>query len=455
MKQVLAPLLTVALACAGSELGATTYHIRSDGGDASQCTGNVDAPYQGSGVGQACAWSHPFQALDANGQWRIHGADTVVIHAGSYPMGFGAPNSAWCEAEAAFDCHLPALPSGADPQHPTRLVGAGWDQGCAVRPQLWGTQRSASVLDLRGTANALVACLEITDHSGCVEFHADAATACQRDTYPYGEWAAVGIVAADSANISLQSLNIHGLAVTGVHAGRLRDVQVQNVRVAGNGWAGWDGDIDGDDSNAGDQIKVNGSTRIENSLAVSQCGFFEGRTFTYQVDACRAGGSALALNLRRGTGVSVVNSTVAGQGDCLTIVECDDGQCEGSEQVVLQNDIFLGTPEFADHSDTTCYVWMDQDGYYQTQMDYNVVFGAKLGAALLGSHDLQTLKALKARLALESLGSGRTHLTLWSGAPHLTLKLKYRPFDRHLASPICCPGRGSVRVGSSPDRLRG
>ena len=41
--------------------------------------------------------------------------------------------------------------------------------------------------------------------------------------------------------------------------------------------------------NAGDQIKVNGDTSIENSLAVSQCSFFEGQSFTYNVDPCRAG----------------------------------------------------------------------------------------------------------------------------------------------------------------------
>ena len=39
--------------------GAATYHIRSDGGDSNQCSGNTDAPYQGSGGSQACAWSHP------------------------------------------------------------------------------------------------------------------------------------------------------------------------------------------------------------------------------------------------------------------------------------------------------------------------------------------------------------------------------------------------------------
>jgi hypothetical protein len=91
---------------------AATYYVRTDGGTATQCTGQSDAPYSGSGTNQACAWSHPFWALDGAGIWKIQGGDTLLIHPGSYRMGFGAPNTDWCDAEGAFDCHLPALPSG-------------------------------------------------------------------------------------------------------------------------------------------------------------------------------------------------------------------------------------------------------------------------------------------------------------------------------------------------------
>jgi len=48
--------------------------------------------------------------------------------------------------------------------------------------------------------------------------------------------------------VALSDLDIHGLAATGVAAGRLKDWTVTDVRIAGNGWAGWNGDIDGDDS---------------------------------------------------------------------------------------------------------------------------------------------------------------------------------------------------------------
>jgi uncharacterized protein (TIGR03437 family) len=121
-----------------------------------------------------------------------------------------------------------------------------------VAPELWGTQRANTVLSLDGTSNAHIACLEITDHSGCVEFHADSSVRCQRDQYPYGEWAAIGIHAQDSRNVLLRNLNIHGLSQTGIQAGRIADWTVEDVRITANGLSGWDGDLGGvDSSNSG------------------------------------------------------------------------------------------------------------------------------------------------------------------------------------------------------------
>jgi len=452
---------------------AATYYVRTDGGTAGQCTGLSDAPYPGSGDNQACAWSHPFWALDAYGNWKIQGGDTLLIHSGSYRMGFGAPNTGWCDAAGAYECHLPPLPSGPDSSHPTRVLGVGWEQGCASPPELWGAERPWQILSLDGTSNAVVGCLEITDHSGCVEGHPDPAIHCRRDMDPFGDWAPVGIYAADSSHVLLSNLDIHGLAWAGVHAGRLSDWTVENVRIAGNGGVGWDGDIgqsantgslifrkftvewngcgetypqgepygcwaqtaggygdgvglgatggdwffedaifryntsDGLDmlyvrlppssiqvrrtqayGNAGDQIKVNGPTRIENSLMVSQCGFFNGKPFTYHVDNCRAGGSALALNVRKGNQVSVINSTIVGQGDCLCLIECDSGDCDGSETFILQNNIFMGYPEFQDPSDRACYIWFEPAVFGTVSTDYNVVFNAKIANVGPAAHDL-------------------------------------------------------------------
>ena len=63
---------------------AGTFYIRMDGGSFEQCTGQVDAPYQGSGIHQPCAWNHPFQALPPHGRARIAGGSILIIGEGSY-----------------------------------------------------------------------------------------------------------------------------------------------------------------------------------------------------------------------------------------------------------------------------------------------------------------------------------------------------------------------------------
>ena len=453
---------------------AATFHIRTDGGTSLQCTGMADAPYPGAGAAQACAWSHPFWALDAEGKWHIKGGDTLMIHSGSYRMGVGAPNTGWCEAAWSYECHLPPLPSGPDPQHTTRILGSSWDMGCVDPPQLWGTERAWQIISLDGTNHAVVSCLELTDHSGCVEGHSNTSVRCQRDTPPYGDWAAAGIHASDSSHVTLSHLNIHGMADRGIYAGRISQWTIEDVRIAGNGWAGWDGDIFGDDANsgtlhfknwlvewngcaesypdgepnncwaqtaggygdgvgtgatggdwiiedstfryntsdgldllyarldthidikriraygnAGNQIKVNGPTAIENALLVGNCGYFQGKDLTYQVDHCRGAGAAVSLNMRRGNRVSLINSTIAGEGDCLGTIECSDpAGCDGSETVIILNNIFMGYKEFLSPTDTSCYLWFDQNNFYNTRIDYNVVFGAKIGAFGLAANDI-------------------------------------------------------------------
>jgi hypothetical protein len=140
--------------------------------------------------------------------------------------------------------------------------------------------------------------------------------------------------------------------------------------------------------NAGDQIKVNGPTRIENSLMVSNCTFFDGKSFTYNVDNCRAGGSAVALNLRRGNQISVINSTIAGQGDCLCLAECDGGDCDDSETLIVQNNVFMGYPDFGNPSEQSCYIWFEPAVFGTVSTDYNVVYNAKMGNVALAANDL-------------------------------------------------------------------
>jgi hypothetical protein len=451
-----APSATIANSAFG-----TVYYVRPDGGAADECNGLVDAPYS-QAAAPDCAWNHPFQALPPLGSLRIAAGDTLMISSGEYEMGYGAPGSDVCDSESAYDCHMPPIPGGLDAAHPTRILGEGWSAGCGAPPQLWGSERANYILNLAGSSNVEIACLEITDHSECVESQENGLP-CERNIPPYGGWAAAGLYAEDSANVHLLDLNIHGLADSGVLAGRLVDWTIDNVRIAANGWAGWDGDI-GDDSansgtltfhrlrvewngcgetypggeptrcwaqsaggygdglgtgatgglwifedsaflhntsdgldllyarlagarveirrtiaagNAGNQIKTTGSTVMENVIAVGNCGFFESQLFAYRIDTdgdgtpdsnsvdpCRAGGDAVAQDLNPGDRARIVNSTIAGGGNCLVIATCADGKdCAGAEQSVsMVNTIFEGGREFLARDEDVCFAWWNDEG---------------------------------------------------------------------------------------------
>jgi hypothetical protein len=450
------------------------YYVRTDGGSAEECTGLVDAAYPGSGTNRPCAWDHPFRALPPGGAPRISGGDTLIIGAGSYRMGYGAPGADNCDAGGAFDCIMPPIPSGPSPANPTRILGAGWNSGCSNPPELWGTERPWFIVNLTDSSNVELGCMEITDHAGCVEFHTGG-LACERDNPPYGDWASYGLYAEDSANVFLHDLNIHGFAAGGVHAGRLTDWTVENVRIAGNGSVGWDGDLwddygdsnsgtlifrrwtvewngcgetypgeqltgcwaqsaggygdgfatgesgghwivedsiiryntsDGLDflyirepgssitirrtlaeGNAGNQIKNSrGPFLIENSIIVGNCGFFDGQPFTYNVDNCRALGTALAIGLAQGDQATVVNNTFTSEGDCLVTAECS-GNCDGSEKALLRNNIFQGYVDFLQPFENTCLIYQETFPADPFDMDYSVIADVK-DDLCPGPHDI-------------------------------------------------------------------
>jgi hypothetical protein len=238
----------------GLASAADTFFIRSDGGDAAQCTGKADAAYPGSGSGQACAWKHPFIAFPPAGTPRIAGGDTVKIASGSYMMGLGAPGAAICNQAWSWDCYMSAVPSGPSATQPTRIIGTG------EAPELWGTERASLVLNLKGSSNVVVENLEITDHESCIDQHCHGGVCegevlrCNRSQAPWGKWAGTGISARDSANVTLRDVNVHGMANRGVLAGRLTDWTTERLTIRANGWAGWDGDLNEESGNSGQII---------------------------------------------------------------------------------------------------------------------------------------------------------------------------------------------------------
>lgn len=253
------------LSCLGIRpVVAATYYVRTDGGNASQCDGLSNVRYPGSGTGHSCAWSHPFIALPPTFDWRpvaarLHGGDTLIIGPGSYMMGVGAPGAEACTADTAYSCRMQNIPGGPSAQQPTRILGQGYQTGCAAPPTLWGTESSYSLLQITGkqggaqNSNIEVGCLELTDHSSCIYQHCNLGGCKQEQTAvckthsdgpaPWGSWARFGIDAADAANVHLHDLNIHGLAGEGVRGGRLTDWTIDRVRIYANGFAGWDNDI--------------------------------------------------------------------------------------------------------------------------------------------------------------------------------------------------------------------
>jgi hypothetical protein len=245
-------MVACVLSLLAAPAAANTFYVRADGGTAAQCTGKIDAPYPGSGSAQACAFHHPFDALapqesgSQNPSIVLKGGDTLIIDPGSYEMGLNAPGAKGfypaCNPAFAYDCHIPPVPSGTAAQ-PTQILGVGWATGCPAPPQLWGSERASWLIDLRGSSFVNVQCLEITDHSACIESHSVPAAACNRNTAPYGPWASNGIYASDSHNVLLQDLNVHGMANRGILGGRLRDWTLDRVHIVANGWGGWDGDL--------------------------------------------------------------------------------------------------------------------------------------------------------------------------------------------------------------------
>ncbi|NOZ05933.1 MAG: right-handed parallel beta-helix repeat-containing protein [Chloroflexi bacterium] len=499
--------LSVSFPLPAGAQGPSTYYVRPDGGSTTQCSGQADAPYPGTGTAQPCAWDHPFRALPPAGPPRIAGGDTLIIAAGRYRMGYGAPEAdredSVCARDYPWACVMPPIPSGPDAAHPTRILGSGWDSGCANPPELWGTERAHFVLNLTGSSNIELACLEITDHSGCVEDHTGG-LACERNNYPYGDWAAVGLYAADSANVHLQDVNIHGLANTGVHAGRLTDWTLQNVRIAGNGWAGWDGDIAGTDTNsgtltfrhwtvewngcaetypgeqpagcwaqtaggygdgvgtgatggnwvieesrflhntsdgldllyhtlggtvtlnrvraegnAGNQVKIAGSTTITNSVLVGNCAFFDGQTFTYNVDPCRALGNTLEIVYTGGEHSRIVNSTLYGQGDGLISGGKREGfQCNGTETLTGWNNLFLGDDDYFSPGDITFLFYQETCPGLTLASDYSLAYHVKnTGAPYTIPAFPGTNNLLQDPLLAGPLSGATYGMTLTAGSP--------------------------------------
>lgn len=441
------------------------YFVRPGGGNTEQCTGKTNADYSGSGSAQDCAFSHPFYVFPPEGTSLLKGGETLIIADGSYEMGYGAPNTGACSEFWTWDCQMPTIPSGLSQDQPTRILGEGWNNGCSTMPKLSGTERPWHIVDLTGSDNVELQCLEITDGEDCIENHTGG-MACERDNYPHGKWASTGLVASDSENVLLKNLDIHGLGSKGIHAGRLKDWTVEKTSISGNGFVGWDGDINtsgrnqnessnsgtmlfkevsidwngcaetadgghagcwgqsvggygdglgteqtaGDwifedstflhntsdgldllyhrlggtitvrrtqaEGNAGQQIKTAGDTVMTDNVVVGNCSFFDGQSFTHNVDSCRAAGTAIAVNASAsGHQTTMYNNSVYSEGDCVMTAD----PASASMTIKSRNNIYYGDDDYTDggHGDRSCLLWSENDSLTNFDNDYSLIYGAK------------------------------------------------------------------------------
>jgi len=225
-------LLSMALPAVGLAFGsanAATFYVRADGGDATQCNGKADAKYPGTGTAQNCAWKNPNIAMPNSGTARIAGGDTLMIGAGTYQIGSGG--------------YMQKVPSGTSSTAKTKILGA-------TGAKLVGVAGTHRVINLEGSSNVEIGNLEITDNSDCVYNHSVVSAKCD-STMP---WARVGIFAAQSSNVYLHDLNIHGMGKNAFNAGGLSNWTIERVKMNKNGSAGWDGNVSTGGSNSGAMV---------------------------------------------------------------------------------------------------------------------------------------------------------------------------------------------------------
>lgn len=220
-----------------------TFYVRPLGGTTSQCNGTANVDYS-AGVSPSCALAHPAWALGALGTDGImDGGDTLIIAEGEYMVGIGMPNTIGCTYSNQQNCVLDIPPSGTV-SSPTRILGSNWNNGCATKSTLWATGSLMRVLDLTGTSNVELQCLEITDHSTCGFRLANQCTEVTGSTTTLvGTFGRAGIHGVGPTNLKIYNVEVHGMSKEGVTLTDLNGTtELKHLYIDGNYLAGWDGD---------------------------------------------------------------------------------------------------------------------------------------------------------------------------------------------------------------------
>ncbi len=243
----------------------TTWYIRPDGGTRyssntlkGQCDGKSDSPYLGSGTNQHCAFGdYRFlwddQSYGGYNNWAIAGGDTVIIRGGPWRVGYNQGTSfsdVWCAGSGnPYGCTNPTIPSGSASQH-TRILGenfASCNSGTATDrtklTQIFGGFGVGVALNLSGTQNVDVSCLEITRHSQCVRSGVPAYPSSCSSSLPIDDYDIHGIGTNNkTSNVTMTDLWIHGHTSRGIIGPIGGPVTCLRCNISYNGMAGWDFD---------------------------------------------------------------------------------------------------------------------------------------------------------------------------------------------------------------------
>lgn len=247
-----------------------TYYVRTDGSNSTNCTGQANSAYDGSGTGEACAFSHPFYATgwygdEGNGDGDptagvMSTSDDLVVVNGTYNMGYDA---AWagCSASWSYGCQMQSLVDGNSGDHSS--IKGCTTSGCANdndRPGFYGVGRTHSVLRLADTDYADIQDINIYDTGSCGFGHAsfgcgsaDASEQTMQD----------GINITGATNISLKDVRSSGAYRYGMFGGDVNTITLDNVDLSYNSFGGWDLDScssDGTCGSAGTMSFINGTS---------------------------------------------------------------------------------------------------------------------------------------------------------------------------------------------------
>jgi hypothetical protein len=114
------------------------------------------------------------------------------------------------------------------------------------------------------------------------------------------------------------------------------------------------------EGNAGNQIKTRGPAVIRNNVVVGDCRFFEGKSFTWRVDHCRALGDAVVPVIGGPAEVAdVTNNTVLSRGNCTVVAEAkgfDGGPIANGGTLRIVNNILVGGL-VANTTTNACYLY--------------------------------------------------------------------------------------------------